>query len=216
MNIQQQKEYVAAIIEGKEPLVIPILDNQDAEIGTLRPITKEQLHAGDVIEKMTKWRNQYKAFFLSQFTATPDRTRQWLEKTVLANPSQLLFLIYHGETLIGQYGFKDLDGESAFLDNLLRGERGGHPMLMKYAVSALAGWLFDAMQVKMVYGYTFANNAMALKLNRDAGFSCVEKYPLQKQVSGDEIKWVVGKAGEVSPDNHYYQKIVMTRESKRI
>lgn len=216
MNIQQQKEYVAGIIEGKEPLVIPILDDKGAEIGTLRPITRAQLQAGDVIEKMTNWRNQYKAFFLSQFTATPARTKQWLEKAVLANPSQLLFLIYHGETLIGQYGFKDLDGESAFLDNLLRGERGGHPMLMKYAVSALAGWLFDAMQVKLVYGYTFANNAMALKLNRDAGFSCVEKFPLQKQVAGDEIKWVVGKAGDPSPDNHYYQKIVMTRESKRI
>lgn len=216
MNNQQQKEYVERVIEGKEPLVIPIRDDQGAEIGTLRPITKAQLQAGDVIEKMTNWRNQYKAFFLSQFTATPERTRQWLEKTVLANPSQLLFLIYHGETLIGQYGFKDLDGGSAFLDNLLRGERGGHPMLMKYAVSALAGWLFDAMQVEMVYGYTFANNAMALKLNRDAGFSCVEKLPLRKQVDGDGIKWVVGKAGETSPDNHYYQKIVMTRGSKRI
>ena len=216
MNIEQQKEYVARIIEGKEPLVIPVRDESGAEIGTLRPITRAQLGAGDVIEKMTNWRNQYKAFFLSQFTATPERTRQWLEKAVLANMSQLLFLIYHGETLIGQYGFKDLDGESAFLDNLLRGERGGHPMLMKYAGSALAGWLFDAMQVRMVYGYTFANNAMALKLNRDAGFSCVEKYPLRKEVAGDEVKWVVGKAGEPSPDNHYYQKIVMTRESKRI
>lgn len=115
---------------------------------------------------------------------------------------------------MGQYGFKDLDGDSAFLDNLIRGERGGHPLLMKYAVSALAEWLFDVMQVNMVYGYTFANNAMALKLNRDVGFSCAEKFPLQKHIVGDEIKWVIGKAGEPSPDNHYYQKIVMTRNSR--
>jgi hypothetical protein len=214
MNKQQQKEYVLKIIEGKESLVIPIRDDNDADIGVMRPITRMHLQSNDVIEKMTNWRNQYKAFFLTQFNATQARTKEWLEKVVLSNPSQLLFLIYYGEILMGQYGFKDLDGDSAFLDNLLRGERGGHPLLMKYAVSALAKWLFDIMEVSAVYGYTFANNAMALKLNRDVGFVCAEKLPLQKQVEGDEIKWVVGKAGEISPDNHYYQKIVMTRNSK--
>ncbi len=83
--------------------------------------------------------------------------------------------------------------------------------MMKYAVSALIEWLFDRMEVNLVYGYTFANNAMALKLNMEVGFTCVDKYPLQKLVDGDEIKWVVGKSGEQSPDNHYYQKIVITR-----
>lgn len=216
MNAQKQKEYILRIIEGKESLVIPICDDNGVEIGSMRPITRMQLQDNHIIEKMTDWRNQYKTFFLSQFNATPARTKQWLEKVVLSNPSQLLFLIYYGEILMGQYGFKELDGDSAFLDNLLRGERGGHPLLMKYAVSALVEWLFDVMQVNMVYGYTFANNAMALKLNRDVGFSCTEKFPLQKQVEGDEIKWVVGKAGDLSPDNHYYQKIVMTRNSKII
>lgn len=214
MNEKLQKEYLLRIIEGKESLVIPIRDDNGADIGVMRPITKMHLQSNDVIEKMTNWRNQYKTFFLTQFNATPARTKQWLEKAVLSNPSQLLFLIYYGETLMGQYGFKDLDSDSAFLDNLLRGERGGHPLLMKYSVSALAEWLFDVMQVNMVYGYTFANNAMALKLNRDVGFSCIEKFPLQKQIDGEEIKWVVGKAGELSPDNHYYQKVVMSRNSK--
>jgi len=210
MNEKLQKEYVLRIIEGKESLVIPICDDNGAGIGAMRPITKMHLQSDDVIEKMTNWRNQYKMFFLTQFNATPARTKQWLEKVVLSNPSQLLFLIYYGERLMGQYGFKELDGDSAFLDNLLRGERGGHPLLMKYAVLALIGWLFDVMEVNTVYGYAFANNAMALKLNREVGFSCTEKIPLVKQVEGEEIKWVVGKAGELSPDNHYYQKIVMS------
>jgi RimJ/RimL family protein N-acetyltransferase len=214
MNKQQQKEYLLRIIEGKESLVIPIRDDDGVEIGYMRPITKMNLQDDDIIEKMTDWRNNYKMFFLTQFNATSARTKKWLEKVVLSNPSQLLFLIYYGETLMGQYGFKDLDGDSVFLDNLLRGERGGHPLLMKYAVAALIKWLFDVMQVNMVYGYTFANNAMALKLNREVGFSCTEKFPLRKQIDGDEIRWVVGKAGESSPDNQYYQKIVMTRNSK--
>jgi RimJ/RimL family protein N-acetyltransferase len=215
MNEKLQKEYLLKIIEGNEQLAIPICDdNGTATGGVMRPITKMQLQSNDIIEKMTNWRNRYKAFFLTQFNATPMRTKEWLEKMVLSDPTQLMFLIYHEDTLIGQYGFKELTSDSVFLDNLLRGERGGHPLLMRYAVSALIKWLFDVMEVNSVYGYTFANNAMALKLNRDVGFSFTEKIPLQKQVDGEGIKWVVGRAGEPSPDNHYYQKIVMTRNSK--
>ena len=214
MNEKLQKEYLSRIIEGDESLVIPIYDDNGAEIGVMRPITKLHLQYNDIIEKMTNWRNQYNTFFLTQFNATPERTKQWLKTVVLSDPTRLLFLIYCRDNLIGHYGFKELRGDSVFADNLLRGERDGHPSLMRYAGSTLVEWLFDFMQVNEVYGYLFANNAMAIKLNRDVGYSFLEKFPLQKQVDGEEIKWVVGKAGELSPDNHYYQKIVITRKSK--
>ena len=55
---------------------------------------------------------------------------------------------------------------------------------------------------------------MAIRLHRDLGFTFAEEFPLQKQVDGEAIKWVVGKVGELSPDNSYYQKIVITRNSK--
>ena len=202
------------VIEGKESLVIPIRDDNGAEIGVLLPVTKMHLQVNDVIEKMTNWRNQYKDFFLTQFNATPARTKQWLEKMVLSDTTRLMFLIYCKDTLIGHYGFKELNDDSAFLDNGMRGERGGHPLLMRYAASSLVKWLFDVMEVNMVYGYIFANNAMVVRLHRDLGWTFAEKFPLQKQVDGDEIKWVVGKPGELSPDNRYYQKVVMMRNSK--
>lgn len=216
MNKQLQKEYLLRVIEGKESLVIPIRDDNGVNIGVMRPITRIDIQSNEIIEKMTNWRNQYKTFFLTQFNATPERTKKWLEKEVLSNPTQLLFLIYCGDILMGQYGFKELSGDSAFLDNLLRGERGGHPLLMRYAVLTLVEWLFDVMRVNEVYGYVFANNALGLKLNKDVGFSFTEKIPLLKKVDGEEIKWVLGKAGELSPDNHYYQKVVMTRNSKMV
>ena len=214
MNKKLQKEYLSRIIEGEESLVIPICDDNGADIGVIRPITKMHLQSNDVIEKLTNWRNQYKTFFLTQFNATPARTKQWLENVVLSDPTRLLTLIYYRDSLMGHYGFKELSGDSVFTDNLLRGERGGHPSLMRYAVSTLVEWLFDTMRVNEVYGYVFANNAMAIRLNRDVGYCFLETFPLRKQVNGEEIKWVVGKAGEPSPDNKYYQKIVMTRNSK--
>jgi len=211
MNEQLRKEYLSRVIEGNEPLEIPICDDNGVRIGMMCPLTKKHLQCDDVIEKLTNWRNQYREFFLTQFVATPARTKRWMETVALAEPTRLLFLIYSGDLLIGHYGFRELIGDAVFADNLLRGERRGHPMLMKYAALALVGWLFSAMQVNMVCGYVFADNAMALKLNRDVGFVYTDKLPLRKQVDGDEVRWIVGEPGGKSPENRYYQKVVIRR-----
>ncbi len=210
-GVLQRQETLARIVACREKLEIPIRDEAGAEIGRLCPVTAAHLHADGVIESMTRWRNQSKAFFLTQFPATTERTRQWLERVVLPNPAQLLFLIYSGGQLIGQYGFKDLDEGQAEVDNLLRGERGGHPLIMRFAVVAVVNWLFDVLRIQRVYGHVFADNATALMLHKQLGFAFAEKLPLQKHVDGEEIRWVVGQAGETSPDNRYYQKVVATQ-----
>lgn len=209
MDKRYRQEYLSRIVEGVELLEIPIHDYHGTKLGILRPVTKNILQFDEVIEKMTLWRNQNKVHFLTQFHATPERTKQWLANVVLTDSTRMLFLIYSGETLMGHYGFKCLRDDDVEVDNLLRGERGGHPLLMRFAVSALVVWLFNVMRVNEVYGYIFANNAMALKLHKDLGFSFVDKIPLLKQVDGDEIKWIAGKAGELSPDNRYCQKVVI-------
>lgn len=213
MDKKIQEGYLLRIIEGEESLAISIRDDDGLEIGVMCPITKLHLQSSHIIEKMTTWRNQYKVFFQTQFNATPERTKRWLNNVVLANSDQMLFLIYCEGILMGQYGFNQLNGNSAQMDNLMRGERGGHPLLMKYAVRALIKWLFSTMEVEEVYGYTFANNAMAMKLNKDVGFSTVEKIPLTKTIVDGEIRWIVGNPGGISQDNHYYWKIYMNRQT---
>ena len=216
MDEQQRKEYLSRIIEGNEPLEIPVCDDNGARIGVMRPLTKKHLQSDEIIEKLTNWRNQYKAFFLTQFVATPARTRRWLETVAFSEPTRLLFLIYSEDLLIGHYGFRDLLGDSVLTDNLIRGERSGHPALMRCAVSTVLKWLFDVIQVNLVYGYVFADNAIALKLNRDVGYTFAEILPLRKRVDGDEIKWILGKAGEQNPDNRYCRKLVMMRNPPSI
>ena len=211
MNPALRNEYLLTVIEGDAPLTISILDDAGAEVGSLRPITKKHLQSSDMIASITSWRNAYKAFFLTQFEATPERTLHWLSKVVLTDPTRMLFLIYTGDTLVGHYGFKDLQGDEVEVDNLLRGERAGHPLLMRYAVSALVRWLFDVIGVRKIHAHVFANNAMALKLHKDLGFTFEGKIPLCKVIDGAETNWTVGRIGETSPDNHYYQKIVIER-----
>ena len=207
MNEQLRKEYWSRIVEGNVPLVIPINDDNGAEIGVLRPITKMHLQSNDVIEKMTNWRNQYKTFFLTQFNATPERTRRWLEEVVLKDNTRLLFLIFTPTKLVGHYGFKKLSPDSVEIDNLIRGEVGGHPKLIYYAEISLIKWLFTTFEVKKIYGFALADNFMALNLHKSVGFRLTELVPLKRlEVRGD-VHLKMDIPGDPSPDGLYSQKI---------
>ncbi len=130
---------------------------------------------------------------------------------MLPNPSQLLFLIHADHTLVGQNGFKELQHDSVFADNLLRGERLGHPGLMVFAVTALTNWLFATLDVTRINGFVFSDNATSLMLHKHVGFSFGDKFPLIRNVIGEETHWAIGKLGSISPDNKYYQGVFMRR-----
>ncbi|WP_198266385.1 GNAT family N-acetyltransferase [sulfur-oxidizing endosymbiont of Gigantopelta aegis] len=216
MNDKQETDYIKKISMGDEVLEIIIYDDQANEIGLLRALNKKDLFNETMIKKITDWRNSNKEFFLTQFNATSERTRQWLENTVLSSATQMMFLIYSEGTLLGHYGFKELSNESVLLDNAMRGERGGHPKLIEYAALALIKWLFEMFEVNEIYGYIIAKNPMAIKLNRALGFTFKEKLPLHKEIDGDETKWLMGKQGDTSQSNDYFQKIVMMRSENDV
>lgn len=211
MNDDIRYALLSKVKAGTMPLVIPILDPKGTRVGELRPFTDKLLVSDHIIDAMTRWRNEHASSFLTQFEATPARTRNWLLNTVLPNPSQLLFLIHADHAVVGQYGFKELQHDSVFADNLLRGERLGHSGLMPLAVTALTDWLFSSLDVSLINGFVFSDNAASLMLHKHVGFSIGEKFPLTKTSVGQETRWVIGDLGAVSPDNKYYQRVFMRR-----
>ena len=80
------------IIAGNEELTLDITDDGDHCVGKLRPIVLEHLDCEDVIKKLTLWRNINKRSFLTQFVATPGRTRNWMRSSLFVNKGQMLFL----------------------------------------------------------------------------------------------------------------------------
>jgi len=201
------EKLISDIIHEKVRINNEIRDSQDSYIGRLAPITLSVLDNAEIIWRLTKWRNQASRYFLTQFNATTERTKRWLEEVVLKDHSRLMFLIYSPTKLIGQYGFKGLAVDSVEIDNLIRGEIGGHPELIYYAEIALIKWLFATFRIKRIYGFVLADNFIVLHLHQSVGFRHTDLIPLQKREFQGEIHLEMGNPGDTSSDGLYSQKL---------
>lgn len=210
-QFNRNKKMIEDVINEKVPFRINIVNDNYEKIGYLRPITKSILLNDFIIKKLTKWRNNAMQFFMTQFNATFERTKNWLNKTVLSDNTRVLFIIYDSSgKAIGNYGFTRLNEYSAEIDNLIRGETGGHPQLIYYAEVALIKWMFSNLKIEEITGDIFSDNIIPLLMHKELGFLIREKYPLQKKVINNEIQWIKGKTGEASSENKYLYKLVIT------
>ena len=165
--------YWEAIVESKKSLVIDVTDRAGNKIGELCPINKSSINIDTVVSSLTEWRRKYSKFFFTEFEASDTRTKSWILNSVLANVTQMLFLIYCDGQLIGQYGFKNLNDSSVFMDNLIRGVSGGHPKLMERSMRALISWLFENHDIDDVRGSVLSDNPFAMMVNKTVGFEYV-------------------------------------------
>lgn len=197
------------VIAGVRQLSIDIEDDDGVVVGALQPLTMEHLGSEYIIKMLTDWRNQNMENFLTQFIATPQRTRQWMQDVLFQVRGQMLFLVYAQNNLIGHFGFKNLTSKSVLLDNAIRGERIGHPKLFVFAGKALVRWLQVNALVKTVYGEVMTNNIASIMMNKQIGFSGWKRHPLLKVVSGIETCWELGAEGDLSPDGKYCFKLLI-------
>lgn len=171
---------------------ITIVDNEGLEIGYLKPITKSLTSDKEVVEKLAKWRRMFKRYFLTQFTPTPERTKNWLDSVVMPSDNRILFLICtDSNEIIGNFGICDIGESQAELDNLIRGEKGGHSQLIYFAELALLKWIFEDLVIPTASLHVFSNNYKTIALHESVGFKIVANYPLSKQEFQDELKYAV-------------------------
>jgi len=154
-----------------DKLVIPITDEQSNILGSLSLICEGDEKNKYIVESLTKWRAKYMKFFLTQFVATFERTQNWLRNTVLTSDDRLLFLIFD-ETgrLIGNFGVANISGQRCELDNLIRGERGGHQKLIYYSELSLLRWAFYNNAMEFINLHVFSNNTPTIRLHTSVGF----------------------------------------------
>jgi RimJ/RimL family protein N-acetyltransferase len=199
------------ILQEKQILRIEVTDECLSWIGALLPITPSMLSDVEMIEKLTQWRNRAQKYFATQFQATIERTRGWLDRTVLADPDRLLFLVMTPNRLVGHMGFKGLSDQSVELDNFIRGEMGGHPQLIYHSEIALLRWLFRIFPIQNVYASVFADNFVTLNLHHSVGFRLTERIPLRRKMVGEEIHLEMGRPGDPSPEGRYSHKLELRR-----
>ena len=208
-NLQQ---FIAKVISGEETLLINIVDDAGIKIGTLRPLNVNYLSQLDVLSTLTDWRNKNMGMFLTQFHATAERTKNWLENVVFRAPGQMMFLIYENENLIGQVGFKDLTFQDGVVDGGMRGNSSINPKILMYAHKSLIRWIFDQVKIERLYGWVFADNPGGIKMNKQVGWHDREKHPLISKETYGEIAWTIGNSGETSPDVKYCYQLTIYKE----
>jgi RimJ/RimL family protein N-acetyltransferase len=150
----------------------------------------------DDIINLSEWRNRYVRSFLTEFEATPQRTRTWITQAVAQDLSRILFMIEEpGLPPLGYIGlaFIDYDRQTAEADSVVRGNT-GHPGTMARALQTLIEWSQDSLGIKKI-GVRVLSDNPALAFYEKFGFREVERVPLQREASPVFVSWkeVIGK-----------------------
>ena len=192
-------------LKGLDPILIdsyqiPIVNELQQIIGYLKPVDKYFTENFQVINSLTNWRNKYMHFFLTQFQATNERTKSWLENIVLSQDTRIFFLILdETQKIIGNFGICNITKQSAELDNLIRGEKGGYPKLIYYSELTLINWIYNKLGIDNIYLHVLTHNSKTISLHESVGFIKIKKYKLIKEVIDEELRYVADYNNE--PDN---------------
>ena len=208
------EELVRGIVQSDAGLILEIVGPSGDPVGSLVAITRSRAEDLELAAQFARWRNAAGKWFLTQFTATAERTRLWLSEIVTADPTRILFLMCDSDARhVGHIGLTNISTEKAELDNLIRGEMTGHPRLVEYAERTLLRWAFDSLGVQAVICNNLATNAMVLRLHQALGFRRTARIPLTRRVIAEEIVLEPGEPGAASPDDLYIQQMVVPRNA---
>ncbi len=178
--------------EAAAALALPLHNRTGALVGGLLPIGPWLLDDAAQIAAISAWRQRAMRMFLTQFQATPENTRRYLETMSIGEAGRLLWLILdEGGRCIGHIGLSGAtaaDGGRAELDNLMRGVDGGDPGLIQLAEVALLRWAFDVLGLRHIDLRAVSYNWMVMALHEEVGFQATRQAPLHKR-SDNGITW---------------------------
>jgi RimJ/RimL family protein N-acetyltransferase len=171
---------------------IPVYKDDSSLIGWLQPINTTLARDEQIIASLTCWRQKFMKYFLTQFQANSQRTSLWLHNVVLASDARILFLILDDSgKAIGNFGVSNITKDSAELDNLIRGEKGGDNQLIFFSEIALMKWLYRRLEITNIYLHVFSNNIRTIALHSSIGFEEHELKGLIKNQTKEEIYYEV-------------------------
>jgi len=166
---------------------VPI-EADGATIGSLVPIGPWALADDHHIDLICQWRQAAMKMFFAQFESTPERTRQYLAQRSVGEANRILFFIHDADDrCVGHGGFSGIGGETAELDNLMRGVSGGHPALIQHAERTLLTWLFAEMGSDEVTARVISYNWLVIELHERLGFRRRASFPLKKTTHDDGL-----------------------------
>lgn len=165
----------------------------DLEDGfALVPVSRFHVMDDRLVSDLTTWRNVNVSAYPTQFCATIESTRNWLQEGVLNNRGRIMFLVVDPcGHCFGHLGFNNcLNDERSFeVDNVVRG-LDGHPGLFSRALDALCNWAYTSFPVNTLILRVMSDNREAIKFYRALGWLCVREIPLMKLESRESVRYL--------------------------
>lgn len=212
MNIDELGRFIRELKANQDPAAayrIPIYNKLGDKLGSMRVIDKSAAADPEIVDCLTRWRNQASSGFLTQFEATAERTKTWLDTVVIPPEDRILFMVLDPDgSYIGHGGICNLSGSSAELDNFIRGERGADPGLMAMFEVALLRWIWNTLGVHCAVLYVFSNNWIPISNHQSLGFRIDQKHKLS-MVSEDNTRRHLIDSDEGDPVDYSYLKMVL-------
>lgn len=159
-------------------------------IGFIVMLCQEDLNNMDLLEKFTNWRIRHKEVFFSVFEPNVQRTKVWLERTVLADPDKIFFKILDAnKNMVGHLGAIN-HGNNIEYDNLIRGENVSKVNFTFWVEIAFMNLLFSTANIDFISGKCLSSNSLVLALHRKTGFREHSRVLLGKVLNdNNEYAW---------------------------
>lgn len=185
--------------------------------GFLLPLCELHLTDDNLIEDLTKWREENNFAYPTQFRVTTDGTKTWLKAQVIDNENRLLFLVInkYGQR-IGHVGFANAisSDQSIEADNIVRGEKSKNYGIMRDAMESLLDWVENNLNPNQVYLRVFSDNENAIRFYKKIGFIEDILIPLEKIETEQKINFhVIIDTSEKKPDK-FFLKMIYKPECK--
>jgi RimJ/RimL family protein N-acetyltransferase len=160
--------------------------------GALVPVTELTATNDEIVAAMARWRSVHRDAFLTVFESTTDKTRGYIRKILLPDPTRILFLVREAATdaVVGNLGLNNISTARAELDNVLRGEAVTRRDMMHLAMLALLNWAFGSLAVTSVSLNVLGHNLRAMRAYRRVGFVEISRVPLSRHATEDGFRLV--------------------------
>ena len=155
----------------------------------LRSVTPAEPEEQD-IQRLSNWRNRHASSFLTEFDATPERTRRWLTQSIATDESRVLFMIEEpGCEPLGYIGLGAIDWtrHTAEADSVVRGNE-SHPGAMAAAMRSLLNWARGELGLKR-FSVRVLHDNPALAFYAKFGFREKRREPLHRVMRSDCVAW---------------------------
>lgn len=185
--------------------------------GFLLPICELHLSDDELIEELSKWREENNFAYPTQFRVTTDGTKIWLKAQVIDNENRMLFIVInkYGQR-IGHVGLANaISGDQSIeADNIVRGEKNKNYGIMRDAMENLLDWVDHNLNPNQVYLRVFSDNENAIRFYKKVGFIEDILIPLEKIETEQKISFhVIGAPSEKKPDK-FFLKMIYKPECK--